>query len=263
MNLGYLGFGQMGSAIAEGLFRFCGEVKDGGVRQFAYAPHADTLRQRTKDIGVTPCESAAELVEACDMVVLACKPYQAEAVLSGVKDKLSGKALVSIVSSWCLADFRRVLGEGTRVQCIMPNTPVKVGKGTILLAEENSLYPDERELLTQLLGSVSTLVELPEEKIPAACAISGCGPAFLYMVIEALGDAGVKNGLSRRAAYELAAGTMIGAGEMVLTDPAAHPGALKDAVCSPGGTTIRGVAALEEAGMRSAFIRAVDATLNR
>ena len=106
-------------------------------------------------------------------------------------------------------------------------------------------------------------MELPEAKLPAATAISGCGPAFLYMVIEALGVAGVKNGLSRRAAYELAAGTLIGAGEMVLRDPSTHPGALKDAVCSPGGTTIRGVAALEKAGMRSAFIQAVDATLGK
>ena len=103
---------------------------------------------------------------------------------------------------------------------------------------------------------------MPEKNFAAASSLSGCGPAFVYMVIEALGDAGVKNGLKRQAAYELAAQTLVGAGKMVLAGEG-HPGALKDAVCSPGGTTIQGVAALEEAGMRSAFIRAIDATLGK
>lgn len=259
MKLGYLGFGQMGSALAEGLAAFCAEVQSGAVEQYAWAPHADTLRERAAKCGTTPCADAQELVLRCDTIILACKPYQTEDALRGLS--LDGHTLVSVVTGWGFADFKRLLGDGVRVQCIMPNTPVKAGKGTILLAEENDLDAAERERLKALFGSVASLVELPEAKIPAATAISGCGPAFLYMVIEALGDAGVKNGLSRRTAYELAAGTMMGAGAMVLRDPAAHPGALKDAVCSPGGTTIRGVAALEEAGMRSAFIKAVDATL--
>lgn len=261
MNLGYLGFGQMGSAIAQGLAAFSGEVKSGAVVQYAWAPHTEKLHGRAESIGVRECGSAAELAQCCDMLLLACKPYQAEQALQGLR--LGGKALVSIVNGWGFADFKRLLGDGVRVQCIMPNTPVKVGRGTILLAEENDLTGSERELLKTLLSSVSTLVELPEAKISAASAICGCGPAFLYMVVEALGDAGVKNGLARRQAYELAALTLVGAGEMVLGDAEAHPGALKDAVCSPGGTTIRGVAALEAAGMRSAFIRAVDATLDR
>jgi len=260
MNLGYLGFGQMGSAIARGLADHCPEVQSGAVRQYAWAPHADKLRERAAACSVHACESADELVNACDTIVLACKPYQVEDAVRGLD--FSGKAVVSIVNTWGFADLKRVLGDGARVQCIMPNTPRKVGKGTVLLAEENDLTSAEREHIRALLGSVAAIVELPEAKIPAASAICGCGPAFLYMVIEALGDAGVKNGLSRRAAYELAASTLVGAGEMVLRDPSAHPGALKDAVCSPGGTTIRGVAALEEAGMRSAFIKAVDATLS-
>ncbi|MBQ9459937.1 MAG: pyrroline-5-carboxylate reductase [Oscillospiraceae bacterium] len=259
MNIGYLGFGQMGSAIAEGLFHCSPEVKSGEATQLAWAPHAEKLRSLARPLGVEACESAQELVRRSDMVLLACKPYQVEKALAGLP--LAGKALVSIVTGWTHDRYEALLGDGVRVQYIMPNTPMKVGRGTVLLAEENSLAPEERALLKKLLSSVATLIELPEEKIPAASAISGCGPAFLYMVIEALGDAGVKNGLSRRQAYELAAGTLIGAGEMVLRDAGAHPGALKDAVCSPGGTTIRGVAALEEAGMRSAFIKAVDATL--
>lgn len=259
MNLGYLGFGNMGSALAEGLARFCPDVRGGAVTQYAWAPHAEKLRVRAAECGVTACADASELARRCETVVLACKPYQVEDALRGLD--LGGKTLVSVVSGWSFAALKALVGDGVRVQCVMPNTPVKVGKGTILLAEENDLGAPERERLKGLLGSVAALVELPEAKIPAASAISGCGPAFLYMVIEALGDAGVKNGLTRRDAYELAASTMVGAGAMVLDDPAAHPGALKDAVCSPGGLTIRGVAALEEAGMRGAFIQAVDATL--
>ena len=261
MNLGYLGFGQMGSALAEGLARFCGAVRGGEIVQFAYAPHGAARRAEARGFSVNECADAKELAEQCDMLIVACKPYQVEDAVRGVN--LRGKALVSVVNAWRMAQFKSLLGEDVRVQCIMPNTPVRVGKGTILLAEENDLTAGERETLRGLLGSVATLIDLPEEKIPAANAISGCGPAFFYMVIEALGDAGVKNGLSRRTAYELAAGTMAGAGEMVLRDASAHPGALKDAVCSPGGITIRGVAALEEAGLRSAFIRAVDATLGQ
>ena len=261
MNIGYLGFGAMGSAVAESFAKYCVEVKGGEIAQHAYAPHQEKLRKRAAEVGAVACASARELVGRSDMVILACKPYQAEEVLRGVRDDLQGRALVSVVNAWRFADFKRELGDGVRVQCIMPSIPMKVGKGTVLLAEENDLTDAERALLRRLCGTVATVLELPEEKIPAATALCGCGPAFLYMVIEAMGDAGVKNGLSRRAAYELAAGAMVGAGEMVLRDPSAHPGALKDAVCSPAGTTIRGVAALEAAGMRSAFIQAVDATL--
>ena len=262
MNIGYLGFGQMGSAVAEGFARYCDEVKSGAIRQYAYAPHQDKLRARAAECGVTPCADAGELVRGSDMVVLACKPYQAEAVLCGVKEDLQGKALVSVVNAWRFADFKVQLGDDVRVQCVMPSIPMKIAKGIVLLAEENDLTGEERSLLRRLCDSVATVLELPEEKIPAATALCGCGPAFLYMVIEAMGDAGVKNGLQRRMAYELAAAALVGAGSMVLSDPAAHPGALKDAVCSPAGTTIRGVAALEDAGMRSAFIKAVDATLH-
>ena len=259
MNLGYLGFGNMGSALASGLARYCDDVQSGVVTQYAWAPHAEKLRARAAECGATACAGADELTRRCETIVLACKPYQVEDALRGLD--LGGRTIVSVVSGWSFAALKALLGDAARVQCIMPNTPVKVGKGTILLAEENDLSAPERERLKTLLGSVAALVELPEAKIPAASAISGCGPAFLYMVIEALGDAGVKNGLPRRDAYELAAGVMAGVGAMVLDDPAAHPGALKDAVCSPGGLTIRGVAALEESGMRGAFIKAVDATL--
>ena len=261
-NIGFFGYGQMGGALAEGLYTFSDAVKTGRVTLYAYAPHTDALRERTAGTPVRPCMSPEELASCCDTLVIACKPYQVERALAPLREALADKAIVSLVNAWTLPMYRALLGDGVRVQTILPNTPVRVGKGTVLLAEENSLLPRERSELCALLAATGSVPELPEEKIPAAAAIAGCGPAFLYMVIEALGDAGVKNGLPRRLAYDLAAGTMRGAGELALVSQE-HPGALKDAVCSPGGTTIRGVAALEEAGMRAAFLRAVDATLGK
>ncbi len=256
VRLGFLGFGAMGSALAEGLARFCPAVKEGSLLLSAYAPHADKLKKRAGEIGVSVCASAQELAENCDRLVLAVKPDQVKSALLGLP--LEGKAVISVVNAWDLAMFRELLGDGVRVQCVMPNTPVSVGSGTVIFADEHSLTDDERRDAEEWFSSVGAVVSLPGAKMRAASAISGCGPAFLYMVIEALGDAGVKNGLKRADAYRLAAATLVGAGRMVL-EGKGHPGELKDAVCSPGGTTIRGVAALEEAGMRAAFIRAVDA----
>lgn len=259
-RIGFFGYGQMGGALAEGLYTCSARVKAGELALFAYAPHTEALRGRTAGTPVTPCESPEELFDRCDTVVIACKPYQVEAALGPHAGTLAGKTVVSLVNAWTLEMYRALLGANAQIQTIMPNTPVRVGSGTILLAEENSLRPGEREELRALLADTAAVIELPEEKLPAAAGIAGCGPAFLYMVIEALGDAGVKNGLPRRLAYDLAASTMRGAGELALRSQE-HPGALKDAVCSPSGTTIRGVAALEEAGLRAAFLRAVDATL--
>ena len=255
-RLGFLGFGAMGSAIAEGLARFCPGTASGELRMYAYAPRADKLREKIGTLPVTACASAEELAQVSDALIVAVKPYQVKDALAELK--LPGKPLLSVVNAWDLAMYRDLLGEDVRVLCLMPNTPVAVGTGTVIFAREHSLTPEEYAAAKAWFSCLGAVIELPGDKMRAASAISGCGPAFLYMVIEAMGDAGVKNGLPRATAYELAASTMAGAGRMVL-EGRGHPGELKDAVCSPGGTTIRGVAALEEAGLRSAFIRAVDA----
>ena len=142
---------------------------------------------------------------------------------------------------------------------MVPNTPVSICSGIFLVEEENSLSAAEDAFTEELLGSIGKYIRLPLESIGAANALTGCGPAFMSMVIEALGDAGVKHGLTRQQAYKLAAGVMEGTAKLQ-QETGLHPGAMKDQVCSPGGVTIRGVAALEEAGMRNAFFKAVDAT---
>ena len=142
----------------------------------------------------------------------------------------------------------------------MPNTPAAVGEGVFLAEEENDLMEEERNFLFELLTAVGMVKELPSRLMDAAMAISGCGPAFMDMIIEALGDAGVKNGLQRKDAYELACFTMVGSARLKM-ETGLHPGELKDNVCSPAGTTIKGVASLEESGIRYAFIKAIDEVL--
>lgn len=259
-TLGFLGFGQMGSAIAEGLARFSPRIADGRLRMTAYTPHPDKLRERIGDLPVSPCASAEELAEGCDWLLLAVKPYQADEAAAGIRDRLSGKVVLSVVNAYGHGELRRIFGGDVRLQYIMPNTPMKVGAGVALFEEENSLTPEESAEAEEIFSDLGTTVRLPGRLMKAAASLSGCGPAFFFMAAEALGDAGVKNGLKRADAYRLAAATMAGAGRLLL-ETGAHPGELKDGVCSPGGTTIRGVASLEEDGFRSAWIRAVDATL--
>ena len=185
------------------------------------------------------------------MVIVAVKPHLIEEVLSPVRGQLADKAVVSVAAGWPFERYEALL-PGTRHLSTMPNTPVRVCAGVFLLEEKHSLTPEEYVLVqpveSRLLGIAGTL--------------SGCGPAFVSMFIEALGDAGVKHGLPRAMAYRLAGQMVAGTGRMQV-ETGAHPGAMKDAVCSPGGTTIVGVAELERGGMRAAVINAVDAIQNK
>ena len=191
---------------------------------------------------------------------MACKPYQIEDVLKELGDEICGKAVVSVAAGWNYQRYRSALPADARIQFIMPNTPAAVGEGVFLAEEENDLMEEERNFLFELLTAVGMVKELPSRLMDAAMAISGCGPAFMDMIIEALGDAGVKNGLQRKDAYELACFTMVGSARLKM-ETGLHPGELKDNVCSPAGTTIKGVASLEESGIRYAFIKAIDEVL--
>ena len=206
------------------------------------------------------CSSLKEVSQKSDMIFMACKPYQIEDVLKELGDELCGKAVVSVAAGWNYQRYRSALPADARIQFIMPNTPAAVGEGVFLAEEENDLMEEERNFLFELLTAVGMVKELPSRLMDAAMAISGCGPAFMDMIIEALGDAGVKNGLQRKDAYELACFTMVGSARLKM-ETGLHPGELKDNVCSPAGTTIKGVASLEESGIRYAFIKAIDEVL--
>ncbi len=159
---------------------------------------------------------------------------------------------------WTSEQLRTYISDDCPLLRIMPNTPAMIGEGMIVLAKEHNLSGETLAAAMSLFEQLGRVRILPEAKMDAATGLSGSGPAYAYVIIEALADGGVRQGLSRADAYVLAAQTLLGAAKMVL-ETGAHPGALKDAVCSPAGSTIEGISALEKHGVRSALIEAVGA----
>ena len=258
-KLGFIGMGNMAQAIVKG---WNGTPLQEAEEVLAYAPNREKLENNAKKLGFTPAASAPDLVEKSDWVILACKPYQVEGVLAEVKDSLKSKVLLSIALGWNYARFQEVLGPGQRVRYVMPSTPAEVGEGVFLLEEEHNLTETEEEISRLLFAGLGRVMVLPSRLMGIGGSISGCGPAFADMIIEAFGDAAVKYGLPRQTAYELVSQMLLGAAKLQ-RDTGRHPAELKDAVCSPGGSTIRGVTALEAHGLRSACQAAVDAVMNK
>lgn len=256
-SLGFIGMGNMAQALAQG-FIASGALK--GERVFAYAPHQEKLRANAERIGFQPVASLTELAAAADTLVMACKPYQIESVVAELGDALSGKALVSIAAGWDFARYESVLPQSTRFQFVMPNTPAMVREGVLLFEEKTSLEKAERQELMDLFSTVGVVEVVPSRLMSAAGTVTGCGPAFVDLMIEAYADAAVKYGVPRDRAYALVAQMVKGSAALAL-ETKEQPGVLKDAVCSPGGTTIRGVCSLEEDGFRAACIHSIDAIL--
>lgn len=258
-HIGFIGMGCMARAIARG-FIDNGAVLAGDIS--AYAPHYDRLKAFADEVGLHACRTLDELLARADTIIIAVKPHIVEEVLRQAGDRLCGKALLSVAAGWPFERYRALLGENARIQTIMPNTPCEVGAGMLLFEEAHSLTAQEREQAISMFCAVGEVEILPAALMTPAMAISGCGPAFAAMVIEALADAGVKYGLPRATAYRLASQTLVGTGRLQM-ESGRHPGAIKDAVCSPGGTTIRGVEALEKSGLRSAMMAAVQAVVEK
>lgn len=259
MKIGFIGMGNMAKAIASG---FVTSKKIQKENIFAFAPNQEKLKKNACEIGFIPCENLLLLADSCDVFILACKPYQIEGVLSEIKGSLSGKVLVSVAAGWSYQRFREILGDNVRIQCIMPNTPAMIGEGVMLFEKENSLNASELSEIKDLFSSLGIIEELPASLMGIGGAISGCGPAFMDLIIEAYADAAVKYGISRQTAYTLVSQTMLGSAKLQLKT-GTHPGALKDAVCSPGGTTIRGVDSLEKNGLRGICISCIDAVMKK
>lgn len=259
LTIGFIGYGNMAQAIAQGMVD-AGVVVGG--RIVACAAHYDKLERSTARIGARPLHDATEVVAAADVVIVAIKPYQIEAVVAPLREELAkpGKMVVSIAAGWDLERYRALFGAdaGMHIQCTIPNTPMAVGKGVLVTEEANTLDEGERKTFENLFAPISLIERVDTAHMNIAMCIAGCAPAFTDMYIEALGDAGVKYGLQRAAAYRMAAKMVEGVGALYMATET-HPGAMKDAVCSPGGTTIRGVAQLEKDGFRGAVINAVDA----
>lgn len=260
LTIGFIGYGNMAQAIAQGLVD-AGVVKGGDI--VACAAHFDKLEANAAKLGVRPLRDARAVAQAADMVIIAIKPYQIESVASPLADELAkpGKFIVSIAAGWTLSTYRALFADrfaSLHIQCTVPNTPMAVGKGVLVTETEHTLEADQAETFERVFSAISLIERVDAPLMGVAGTVAGCGPAFTDMYLEALGDAGVKHGLQRAAAYRLAAKMIEGVGAMYMAAET-HPGVMKDAVCSPGGTTIKGVSSLEKHAFRGAVIDAIDA----
>jgi pyrroline-5-carboxylate reductase len=259
-RVGFVGAGKMATALAQGFCR-AGIVSPADIAASDVMPAA--RQQFAAGTGGTACDSSRELVERSDILILAVKPQHFRGVLSEISSHLEARHLViSIAAGIPLATMAGILGAERRLVRVMPNTPCLVGASASAYCLGGSATADDGNTVEQLLSAVGVAVALPEPLLDAVTGLSGSGPAFVCLVIEALADGGVKAGLPREIAQKLAAQTVMGTARMVL-ETGQHPAVLKDAVASPGGTTIAGLHELERGGLRGSLMNAVDAAARR
>lgn len=259
-KIGFVGAGQMATALVKGIIR-AGLVSAGDL--WASDPDQQARERFAAATGAKTLADNAGLVEQVDVVVLAVKPSVAASVLDQLAPGLGGsKLLVSIVAGVRIAKLMERLGSQARVVRVMPNTPCMVGCGASAFSRGGCATIEDARLVETLLGAVGLVVEVDERLLDAVTGLSGSGPAFVYLVIEALSDGGVCMGLPRATAVKLAAQTVLGAAQMVLST-GEHPAVLRDRVASPAGTTIAGIRALEAGGVRAALMAAVQAATQR
>ena len=259
MKLGVIGAGNMGSAIIRGY------IGNGADPQsvIVCGHHPERLEPMAAELGITLMSSAVELTEVSDVVLLAVKPKDAGKVLEEINPAFTpGKILVSIVAGKTMEDLAAVCPAAEKIIRVMPNTPALVRSGMTALCWNDSVGEEEFEAVKEIFEGIGRVQEVPENQMDAVTGLSGSGPAFVYLFIDALSDAGVLCGLTRAQALELAAQTVYGSARMVL-ETGTHPAALRDAVCSPGGTTIEGVRELEAGAFRSTVIEAVIAACEK
>jgi pyrroline-5-carboxylate reductase len=259
VRIAFLGFGNMASAMADGWIR-SGAVKPEQLG--AASRRQDVLEARTKARGMKAFATCEEAARWADVVVVAVKPHLVEGVVKPIRGILKDRLVLSVAVGRLFDFYESILEPGTRHLSTLPNTPVSINEGIVICEARHSMTLDDEAFVEQLFAKLG-LAEFADEKMmSAAGTLAGCGPAFAAMFIEALADGAVKHGVPRAAAYSLASQMLAGTAKLQL-ETGAHPGAMKDAVCSPGGTTIIGVAALERKGFRSAVIDAIDAIETR
>ena len=259
-KLAVIGFGAMGRALTSGLIER-GVVAASDV----VITDVDESKRRAaaEELGVREASSNIEAVAGAETIVIAVKPQDAGAVLAEIEQTVTpAQLVVSIVAGVSCQTIESHLSVGVPVVRVMPNTPSLVGAGAAAFALGTSGRPEHAEEVAGMLSAVGLAFEVPEKLLDAVTGLSGSGPAYVYTMIEALADAGVSVGLPRAIASGLAAQTVLGAAKMVI-ETGQHPAGLRDAVASPGGTTIAGIAALERSGFRAAVINAVQAATKR
>jgi pyrroline-5-carboxylate reductase len=260
LKIGFLGAGKMASALAKGFIA----SKIVSPKHIIASDVMEPARKAfEKDVGASVADSNAEVLQFATVLVLAVKPAQVAAVLNEIKPAFTARhVLISIAAGVTLAKLESSLPLRARVIRVMPNTPALVGAGASGYALGSHATPEDGELAQQLLSAVGVAFLVKENLLDAVTGLSGSGPAYVFQIIEALSDGGVAAGLPRDVATQLAAQTLLGAAKMVL-ETGQHPGALKDMVTSPGGTTIDGLHELEKGRVRAALMNAVRAATNK
>jgi pyrroline-5-carboxylate reductase len=260
LTIGFLGAGKMATALARGFIR-AGLVTARQVMASDPSTTARTAFGREAGAKTTPSNQA--VAKFAEVLVLAVKPDQAAAVLADVRKEFTRKhLLISIAAGVPLAKLEAGLGADARLIRVMPNTPALVGASASAFALGKAARPEDGALAQRLFCSVGASFQVKEALLDAVTGLSGSGPAYVYLFIEGLSDGGVAAGLPRDVATHLAAQTVLGSAKMVL-ETGLHPGALKDMVTSPGGTTIEGLHELEKGKLRGTLISAVRAATEK
>lgn len=262
---GFLGAGNMGGAMIGGLLK-SGLAAKGDI--IASVHTTESKRRIEEEFGITSTISNAEAAGQSDIIILAVKPYQLSTVFPEISGVLEpDQIVVSVAAGKSLSDIDtglvsvKVAGQ-LKVARVMPNTPALVGEAMSAVSFNDRFTDEEKETVMAIFRSFGKAEEVPETMMDVVTGVSGSSPAFIYMLIEAMADEAVLHGMPRKQAYTFAAQSVLGSAKMVL-ETGKHPGALKDDVCSPGGTTIEGVAALEAAGFRSAIMDGIDAAISK
>ena len=258
-TLGFIGAGNMGGALIRGIVSkgLCNPKEI-----FVYDVSTERMKGLERDTGINIASSGEELAKKVDTVLLAVKPNNVMEVLAELGELLKARLLMSIAAGVRLQQYLDVLGEDARVVRVMPNTPALVLKGTSAISPSRACSADDIALAKHIFDAVGLCLEVEERLMDAVTGLSGSGPAFCFMFIEAMADGGVRAGLPRDIALKLAASTLAGSAELVLRT-GKHPGELKDMVASPAGTTIEGISVLEGLGLRSAVMEAVFAAFKK
>lgn len=254
-KIGFLGGGNMGEALIRGLLK-TGLIPPEAI--FVSDVRLPRLEQLGTLYGIHTLSDNALLVKRADVVILAVKPQIMAEVLREIAPALPpGRLVISIAAGVSTAVLRAHLPAGVRLIRVMPNTPALVLEGATAIARADGLEPGDLEVAQEIFSAVGKVVVLEEELMDAVTGLSGSGPAYVALVIEALADGGVKMGLDRATAMTLAAQTVLGAARLLI-ETGTHPGQLKDMVTSPGGTAIAGIHTLEVGGLRRTLMNAVE-----
>lgn len=258
MKIASLGAGRMAAALVRGLVQ-AGVARAADVR--VADPVAAARESLAAELGVTAADSNAAAVDGADVVLLCVKPGDVPAALAAAGGALDGRLLISIVAGLSLATLRP-LAAGARIIRAMPNTPAQVGAGATAYAGGPDATAADLEVAARILGAVGLAVPVAEKALDAVTGLSGSGPAYIFLVIEALSDGGVNAGLPRALSTQLAVQTVLGAARLA-AESGEHPALLREAVTSPGGTTAAALGVLESAAVRAAFSDAVRAAAQR